>query len=141
MEKQKNKNLTIDGIKKVLEFLPKFQDAKLEPGKWYSSEQINEKTSTFPCYEYSNVVSRFLNTLYNEEFIYSFDWSNWEYGVKLSRNPELIQKANLLTLRKLMTAHIRNDRFCEGHLASVFKSGLVVKILERLRTLKGSGLV
>ena len=138
MEKEKRKELTTDGIKKILEFLPKFQGGKFKPGKWHPSEQIGEKTSTFPCYEYSNLVSDFLRTLYDEGFIYPFDWGSWSYGVKLSRNPELIQRTNLLTLRKLMTAHIRQDRFCEGHLASIFESGLVIKILERLRKLKES---
>ena len=133
MEKQRNRKLTPEGIKKILEFLPKFQDAKFKPGKWHSSEQIKENTLTFPYYEYSILVSKFLRTLYDEGFIYPFDWGSWDYGVKLSRNPELVQKANLLTLRKLITAHIRQDRFCEGHLASIFESGLVVRLLERLK--------
>ena len=58
---------------------------------------------------------------------------SWHYGKKLTRDPDLIKKANLLTLRKLITAHVRQDRFCEGHLAGVLKSGLMVKILERLK--------
>lgn len=119
--------MTIDGIEKVLEFLPKFQDAKFKPGKWHYSEQFDENTSTFPYFEYSNSVSKFLHTLHDDGFVYPFDWGSWNYGVKLSRNPELIQKANLLTLRKLMTAHVRQDRFCEGHLASIFENGLVIK--------------
>ncbi len=135
MEKLRNKKLTPEGIRKVLEFLPKFQDVKFKPGKWHPSDQIDENTSTFPCYEYSNSVSKFLSTLYDEGFIYPFDWGGWNYGVKLSRNPELLQKANLLTLRKIITAHIRQDRFCEGHLASVFKNGLVVCFLKRLQQL------
>lgn len=133
MGKRLNRKLTAEGIKKILEFLPKFQDAKFKPGKWHSSKQIDENTLTFPYYEYSTSVSKFLQTLYAEGFIYPFDWGSWDYGVKLSRNPELVQKANLLTLRKLMTAHVRQDRFCEGHLASVFKNGLVVCLLERLK--------
>lgn len=127
--------LTSEGIKKILEFLPKFKSGKFKPGKWHPSEQIDGNTSTFPNYEYSGLVCKFLNTLYEEGFIYPFDWGSWNYGVKLSRNPELIQKANLLTLRKLMTAHVRQDRFCEGHLVSIFGNGLIVCLLERLQQL------
>jgi len=117
-----------------------FKNGKFKPGKWHPSEQIDDNTSTFPCYEYSSLVSKFANALYDKGLIYPFDWGGWNYGVKLSRNPELIQKANLLTLRKLITAHVRQDRFCEGHLVNVFESGLIVKILERLRKLKNSNI-
>ena len=139
MEKQRNKKPTPESIKKILEFLPKFQGKKFKPGKWHPSEQIDKNTSTFPYYEYSISVRKFLHTLYDEGFIYPFDWGSWDYGVKLNRNPELLQKANLLTLRKLMTAHVRQDRFCEGHLAGIFENGLVIRLLERLQQLSRNG--
>ena len=138
MEEQENKKLRPESIKKILDFRPKFQDKKFEPGKWHSSEQFDENTLTFPYYEYSSSVGSFLATLYEEEFIYPFDWVNWDYGRKLSRDPKLLQKANLLSLRKLITAHVRQDRFCEGHLANAFRDGQIVRILERLKEIAKS---
>jgi len=63
MEKEQNKELSSGGIKKVLEFLPEFQDAKFKPGKWYPSEHVGNATLTFPYYEYSNSVKNFIQTL------------------------------------------------------------------------------
>ena len=44
----------------------------------------------------------------------------------------LLSKANLQTLRKLLTAHVRADRFTEGHLAAMFESGHMTMILKRI---------
>jgi len=139
MEKPQNKKLTTEGIKKILEFLPKFQGKEFKPGKWHLPERIDGKTLGFPYYEYSPLVGKFLGTLCGEGFIYPFTLVNWDYGEKLSRNSELLQKANLLTLRKLMSAHLRYDRFCEGHLAVILANGLVVRLLERLQQLSRNG--
>jgi hypothetical protein len=124
-----DKELTLEGIKKIIEFLPIFKDKGFKASKLYLKEGV------FPSNIYSEEVTRFLNVLYMEGFIYPFDWSNWDYGRKLTSNSELIKKAKLLTLRKLLTAHTRYDRFCEGHLASIFESGLIVRILKRLEQL------
>lgn len=133
MDNQENKKLTPEGIRKILEFLPQFQGKSFKAGQWHPSGKIDKNTSSFPYFEYSDLASKFIQTLYDEGFIYPFDWSNWSYGIKLSQNHNLIQKANLLTLRKLITAHVKQDRFCDGHLASVFQSGLVIRVLERIQ--------
>jgi len=39
---------------------------------------------------------------------------------------------DLETKCKLITAVVRNDRFCEGTLLSAFKSGFVLKILKSI---------
>lgn len=44
----------------------------------------------------------------------------------------MVQKANLQTLRKLLTVHVCADRFTEGHLAAMFESGHIAMILKRM---------
>ncbi len=39
---------------------------------------------------------------------------------------------DLLTKCRMITAIVRNDRFCEGVLVSAFESGLMLKILRSL---------
>jgi hypothetical protein len=39
-------------------------------------------------------------------------------------------------VRKLLTTHIRADRFIEGHLAGVLENGHIVAVLRRLRTIR-----
>jgi hypothetical protein len=40
---------------------------------------------------------------------------------------------DLLTKCKLITAIVRNDRFCEGALVSAFNSGLILRILKSIK--------
>ena len=44
-------------------------------------------------------------------------------------------RSSLVTLL-LLTAHARNDRFCEGHLVAMIESGHVAACLRRLRDLR-----
>ena len=39
---------------------------------------------------------------------------------------------DLITKCKLITAIVRNDRFCEGALVAAFESGLILKILKSM---------
>jgi len=48
----------------------------------------------------------------------------------------LLEEADLETLRKLLTTHVRKDRFCEGHLDYMFECGHITAILERLQQLE-----
>ena len=47
-----------------------------------------------------------------------------------------LETADLTTLRKLLTTHVRADRFSEGHLAGVLQSGHIVAVLRRLRKIR-----
>lgn len=111
----------------VLEFLPIFEQSNFSAGEWKSEEGV------FPHYNYSEIVLRFEQALYNNEFIQPFNWSIWEEGKRLVDHPELLQRANLQTLRKLLTAHVRAERFSDGHLAAMFESGHIHRILKRMK--------
>lgn len=47
-----------------------------------------------------------------------------------------IERADATTIQKLFTTHIRADRFCEGHLASLFENGFIVALLQRLKRIR-----
>ena len=46
-----------------------------------------------------------------------------------------LENLDLLDTLKLMTAHIRLDRFCEGHLASALRDGEFPAVLRQLQRL------
>jgi len=52
----------------------------------------------------------------------------------------LVASANLETCIKPLTAQLPAERFCDGHLQSVLKSGHITAILRRLERLKGARL-
>jgi hypothetical protein len=50
------------------------------------------------------------------------NWPEWKtQGMAYYKNPDLLKKAELHEVVKLITLHVRQDRFAEGHLLSVIK--------------------
>jgi hypothetical protein len=108
--------LTKENITAILKYIPIFEAENINPDEIYS----------------------FMQVLYDNDIIYSFDWPAWEdEAEKLYENPKALASADRDTLRKLLTVHVRKDRFCEGHLAGVIRDGHVLTILKRLNGLLG----
>jgi len=102
-----------------------------------SKENITAILKYIPIFEAENFnpdeIYSFMQDLYDNNIIYPFDWPAWEdESQKLYKNPDALASADLETLRKLLTVHVRKDRFCEGHLAGVIRDGHVLAILKRL---------
>jgi hypothetical protein len=111
----------------VLRFLPIFEQPGYVFGEWHSAE------GQFPYYSMHREATGFVQALYDQQVVFSFDWSNWQQEAeRFVSDPEALETADLLTLRKLLTTHVRKDRFVEGHLASVLECGHITVILRRL---------
>jgi ADP-ribosylglycohydrolase len=126
--------LTKENIYAVLRFLPVLEQPDFSPGEWISQE------GSLPYFNYTSEVLDFVRALSENGFVQPFNWMNWWEGNQLVDNPALLQRANLQTLRKLLTAHVRADRFSEGHLATVLESGHIVMILKRMAEIYNSNI-
>ncbi len=133
--KQKSTQDTIPKIGKsqldaVLKFLPVLDAPGYRFGEWIREE------GHFPWFLYTADVIAFIGALSENDIIIQFSWMQWEEGRRYLEEPESIQEANLLTLRKLLTANVRRERFCDGHLAGVLENGHIVAILPRLKEIR-----
>ncbi len=118
-------------INAILKYISIFEAEGFELG-----EMIADRG--FPHYYYNDEVLNFVQDLYDNNIIYSFDWPAWqEEAERLHNDPEALASADLETLRKLLTVHVRKDRFSEGHLAAVIRDGHVLAILKTLEELGG----
>ena len=93
-------------------------------------------------YAYSPKLERFVRALYDTDFVVArFDWSAWASGAGdgYVRKAGSLDGAGLLTLRRVATAHVRSEKFCGGHLASVLKRGDFSRLLDRLAVLLERG--
>jgi hypothetical protein len=123
----------IEHIDKILTFLPKFE----RPG--FSAGECISQKGEFPYCKYAPEVHAFISTIYDDGWIYLFDWSSWQKeAIKYLNDPSELESADLDTLRKLLTLHVRKERFCEGHMSEMIKSGHIVAILKRLRMIRDS---
>lgn len=96
-------------------------------GEW------EEEDILFPYCIEAPIVSQFLHIVYRLPIIISFDWGAWEEGRKIASNDDFdLDTLDLPAKCKLITAIVRNDRFCDGALVSAFESGLISRILKSI---------
>lgn len=116
----------------ILPFLDRFTAEGFSVGTWHSPP------GQLPWFEFSEAVSEFQQALYDNGWIVpSFDWGAWQETAREHvENPGKIETADATTIQNLFTTHVRKERFCEGHLASMFENGHIVVLLRRLRELR-----
>jgi len=122
-----------EDLEKIASYLSYFSCEEL-PGRWKGGK-IENRTVQVPYVSYDEKVYDFEELLRTSGFTVVFDWPQWEEGRELTRHRERIAQADLLTLRMLLTAIMRNDRFCEGAFLGAIADGLIADILKRLTTI------
>ena len=129
--------LTKKNIDAVLKFLPIFHQKEFVHDEWSETNESEEGIFSFHAYNYNQKVDEFIKTLYKEYFIIDFDWPSWQdQAEQLCSNTELIKTADIFTIQKLLTTHIRKERFCNGHLACMLRDGNILAILQRLKEIR-----
>jgi O-acetyl-ADP-ribose deacetylase len=123
-----------EGIRRLLSFLPFFKNCDEEDfGVGPKLKREGEGVIRLESSALSPRASEFVAACYNEHFVQSFDWGEWSSGNrKALASDAFINSADLATIIKMLTTHIRAGRFCDGHLLSVMKDGTILKILRRL---------
>lgn len=79
------------------------------------------------------IVSEFLEIVYSIPIIINFNWRIWKEGWEILNDENFdFNKLDIPMKCKLLTAVVRNDRFCEGALVLAFNSGLILNILKSI---------
>ncbi|HEY3422716.1 MAG TPA: DUF6508 domain-containing protein, partial [Methanocellaceae archaeon] len=101
------KKLTMKNIDAVLAYLTYFENTK--------NIFFTTSDAWIDPYDFSPKVLDFIQTLHDESFIELYDLNTWQdEAVKYYEDPALLKMADLETIRKLLTLHVRKDRFCGG---------------------------
>lgn len=100
--------------------------------EWYSREQYEE----IELIRLADPLYTLLDEMRIRDFIFDFDWISWgKEAERLIDKSELLEKADLITLQRLMTAHSRNESLRDGHLAEMIDSGHLRLLFQRLMAL------
>ena len=107
-----------------------------EFGTVEGGDEIEPGVFQMPYAEPSRLVYDFEKLAYDLGIVIDFNWPGWDEGRELASpdNPEL-DKLDLVTCCMLITAFIRNNRFCDGALMDFFECGLALRILKRMETI------
>ncbi len=112
----------------LLAFVPVFEAPAFCPGQVIPMDEDG-----FPAEEFKSVVSGFMDTCYKNGFVVKFNWEDWgPEAERYTADPDLLKSADLATLRRLITWHIRQNRFSRDHLATQIAQGHILAILRRL---------
>ena len=122
-------------LKQAIAFGAVFDDPDFSVGHLVPSEK-HDGCFTMGFFSCSDSCEEFIQMLYRNDFIIDFDWGSWIHRAQFYMDhPEALAKARLTTLVKLLTIHVRADRFNDGHLAVVFRSGHIREILRRMEVI------
>ncbi len=114
----------------VLEFLPVFEDPEFVAGT------IETEPLSITPWTYAPEVHDFIATLYRLGVIEPFGWSAWQpRAVALYSDADELAAAELEEMRKLLTLHVRKDRFVDGHLGGMISDGHIEAVLRRIAIL------
>ena len=92
----------------------------------------------FPYARLASEVDGLIQALYDNGWVEPFDWSEFQdEAIGYFENPSRLETAGLETIRKVLTLHVRKDRFCDGHFLEMLEARQIQAILRRLETLQG----
>ncbi len=102
-------------------------------GQWLGFNVDKDGVIQLPYCVPASIIDQFLENVYAMPIIIDFSWGKWNEGRNILSDDNFdFDTIDLVTKCKLITAIVRNDRFCEGALVSAFESGLILKILKSI---------
>jgi len=114
-------------------FLPHFESPDFSYGTWDTSE------GHLPYFFQSEDAGSFVRTAYEHGWCNSnINWVEWiatDDAQRFKDGPEPIAEATVSDLEHLLTTFIRQDRFVEGNLDTLYESGHLTAITRRAATL------
>jgi hypothetical protein len=98
------------------------------------------KPGTFGWFSFSEQAGAFVYALYNYGWVQPFDWTPAWLGEfsKYVNDPAMVESADVETIRKLLTMHVRAERFGEGQLCVMYEMGHLTALLRRLKVIRDS---
>jgi len=124
-------------IRVVVKFLPILESIRPdELARVVKSPEDEGDSCVAGHLEYHPAVYEFMQACYDNGLVQPFDWQSWaRVGRRYMSDSKLVASARLSTCIKLITASLRYERFCDGHLGGVIESGHITAILRRLEQL------
>jgi hypothetical protein len=122
-------------LRALASYLPALENPDFHAGAFSPARKTESGALTMPYVVYSDVVEDFVKAAYDHGCVLTgFRWAEWAHAAEaqaLCHDPSKLARATPEQLLRLLTAIIRQDRFCEGVLLRAFKMGLMLGIVRR----------
>ncbi len=96
------------------------------------SDNSDEIAKTGSC----EAIVDFIKALYYNNWLINTRWQDWT-GIAESHlgHWELLEEADIETIRKILTVHVRIDRLFPGDIADIISKGYMLAIFKRIKAL------
>lgn len=125
--------LSLKDWERVFKLIPEIEKTKdfIKSGGVVDDPNNPEGFMITPIIE-KKIVWDFVETLDELNLLIAFNWSKWDEGRKIASRQDF-ENQDTVTLLKLISAFIRNNRFCDGALAEKFNNKSIEKILKQIK--------
>lgn len=115
---------------------PELSGAQLDAFIEYATIVLQRRDTSA---ETEAALDEFLVDVYAKGFVVSYDWMRYyAENKRLVNDAAALQTADLDTFRRIVIAHLRMDRFSEGHLRHLLDTGYFAALVERASQLRSS---
>ncbi|MBN2730092.1 MAG: hypothetical protein JXR53_12780 [Bacteroidales bacterium] len=102
-------------------------------GTWEGGGTDEDGVIHIPYCVEKSIVSKFRDLVYEIPIMIDFSWAKWDEGRKMVSDKDFdYNTVDIPTKCKIITAIIRNDRFCDGRLVYAFEEGLILRVLKSI---------
>jgi hypothetical protein len=122
----------------IARYVPALQNGTFQAGEWSEPKDLPDGSMVMPYFEFGPDLLGFIGSC-RHLMLRDFKWTAWintDEGVRVRDN---IENATVHELRQMVHASIRQDRFVEGLLAELVRSGYLLKLARRAQTLLDKG--
>lgn len=129
--------IRVEDMDALLRFLPIFESPGFVFGERQPPRWLGPKLWQLGFAGLTRSSSQFYKAIYEHRWVIGFDWGAWgDEAHSYMEDPDKLRTADIEAIRKLLTAHVRADRFVEGHFFHVLESGHITAILRRLKQIR-----
>lgn len=130
-----NREPTLADLATVAAMVAEIEAITTRPAEWRGGEREADGSVQMPFVTYAPAAERLLRAIYEHNLIVTFDWTSWQAEAQRFLDPAAANTASVEEVRRLLTLHIRKERFVEGHFAAMISNGHIGVLLRRLQTL------
>lgn len=117
----------------LFELIPEIERSE-EFGEMLGGNDNEKGEMMWPFWVEEEVITRFREIIYNLPVTVAFNYMEWDEGREMASEQDFdFDTIDVPTKCKIITAIMRNDRFCDGALISAFESGLMLALLKSIQ--------
>ena len=118
----------------LLELIPKIEKVEKFGDDTEMMKLLEQGIISMDSYEEHPIIDQFRDVVYSIPIMIDFNWGAWDEGRQMVSDENFdYDSIDITTKCKIITAIVRNDRFCSGRLVEAFDSGMMQKVLKSIR--------